>query len=221
MEGAAPRAADGHPDLSGVWDRGQPSGVFLRLDSLFKEGLPLEPWAAELAQSRQVSNSTGHPDAHCLPLHPVQLHTHPNPRKIVQTPGLVLIAYEANSGLRQIFLDGRTLPKAEDAQPWWYGYSVGRWDGDTLVVESNGFRDDGWLDERTGAPGTSALKLTERIRRPVFGRLEIDVTVDDPKAYTKPWSLHLTQSLMPDTELIEYICAENEQSVKHFPQRPK
>lgn len=216
MDAPAPRTADGHPDFSGVWDRGNPGSAFLRLDSVLTDGIPFQPWAAEVAKQRAAKDSQDHPDAHCLPLHPVQLHTHPQPRKIVQTPEAVVVIYESNGGLRQFFTDGRKLPKLEDAQPWWFGYSVGRWDGDTLIVESLGFRDDGWLDERTGAPGTNSLKLTERYTRPTYGRLEIDITVDDPKAYTKPFSFKVTQTLMPDTELIEFICAENEQSVKHF-----
>jgi hypothetical protein len=143
---AAPKTADGHPNLSGVWDRGMPpektQRPFQDLPSMFVGGLPLQPWAATLRAERKAQNSKDHPDAHCLPLHPVQLHSHPQPRKIIQTPGEVLIMYEANEGLRQIFTDGRGLPA--DAEPWWYGYSVGKWDGDTLVVESTGFRDLGW-----------------------------------------------------------------------------
>lgn len=216
MDAPAPRTADGHPDFSGVWDRGEPFSLFRALRSVVTE-IPYQPWAAELAKQREASGSVGHPDAHCLPLHPVQLHTHPYPRKIEQTPTEVIVMYEANGGLRQFFLDGRALPKVDDdVQPWWYGYSVAHWDGDVLVVESTGFRDDSWLDEGSGAPGTSALKLTERITRPVYGRLEISITIDDPKAYTKPFGFKITQALMPDTQLIEYICAENEQSVKHF-----
>jgi hypothetical protein len=216
MDGPPPRTPDGHPDFSGVWDRGMPGTSFLRLPSVVPDGLPYQPWAAQLAKQREASHSVGHPDAHCLPLHPVQLHTHPQPRKIVQTPTEVIVIYESNGGLRQFFLDGRALPKPNDVVPWWFGYSVGHWDGDVLVVETIGFRDDMWLDEGSGAPGTSALKLTERFTRPVYGRLEIEITIDDPKAYTKPFGFKITQALMPDTELIEFICAENEQSVKHF-----
>lgn len=215
MDAPAPKTADGHPDFSGVWDRGTPGSAFQRLPSVIKEGLPYQPWAAELARQREASHSIGHPDAHCLPLHPVQLHTHPQPRKIVQTADEVIVFYESNGGLRQFFLDGRSLPKNPD--PWWFGYSVGRWDGDALVVETTGFRDDTWLDEGSGAHGTSALKLTERFTRPVYGRLEIEITIDDSNAYTKPFGFKVTQALMPDTELIEFVCAENEQSVKHFP----
>ncbi len=125
-----------------------------------------------------------------------------------------MIIYEANGGLRQIFTDGRPLP-GPDAEPWWFGYSIGKWDGDTLVVESTGFRDDQWLDEE-GTPMSSSGRITERIRRPNYGTLEIEVRVDDPKTFSKPWSVKLKQSLLPEAELIEFVCAENEKSVRHM-----
>jgi hypothetical protein len=128
---------------------------------------------------------------------------------------VIVILYEANGGIRQIFTDGRPLPN-NDPQPWWYGYSIGKWEGDTLVVETTGFRDGGWLDVN-GAPLTDAAKMIERIRRPNYGSLEIDVTVDDPKAYTKPWTaVTIRQRLLPDDELIEFVCAENEKSTQRF-----
>ncbi len=181
---------------------------------MLPEGLPFQPWAAELRKQRLTDNSKDHPDAHCLPLNPVQLHSHPQPRKIVQTPGLILIIYEANNGLRQIFMDGRPLP-TDDPQPWWYGYSAGKWDGDTLVVETIGFRDNGWLDEE-GTPVTNAGKLTERFRRLNYGTMEIEITMDDPKTFTKPWTVKLNQRLMPDAELIEFVCGENNRSLPHL-----
>ena len=122
----------------------------------FKDGLPFTPWAAELQKARQSGNSKDNPDALCLPMGFMQFHTHPQPRKMIQTPGLLVIIYEANYGLRQIFTDGRPLP-TDDAQPFWYGYSVGKWDGDTLVVETTGLRDEGWLDVR-GSPFTEKAK---------------------------------------------------------------
>ena len=125
-----------------------------------------------------------------------------------------MILYEAQGGVRQIFMDGRSLP-GKDAEPWWYGYSIGHWDGDTLVVETNGFRDDVWLDVE-GSPLTNSGKMTERFRRTNYGNLEIEVTVDDPKAYTKPWTVKISQRLMLDTDLIEFICNENEKSVPHL-----
>jgi hypothetical protein len=238
MTAPAPRAADGRPDLSGTWEYIRltprvnvgvggaggtplPDGTIPNILSQFwdigfgmKEPLPFQPWAAELRKKRMADNQQDNPDAHCLPIGFMQLHTHPEPRKMVQTPGLLLITWEANYGLREIFLDGRSLP-GSDAQPWWYGYSVGKWDGDTLVVETNGLRDGGWLDV-LGSPFTDAAKVTERFRRVNYGNLEIDVTVDDPKAYTKPWTVTVKQRLMPNAELIEFICAENEKDAQHF-----
>lgn len=232
LNAPAPKTADGRPDLSGVWDRGMPPGApmprgggfgtppapgprpFQNLPSMLPDGLPFQPWAAELRKQRLAENSKDHPDAHCLPLHPVQLHSHPQPRKIVQTSGLVLIIYEANQGLRQIFTDGRPLPN-NDPEPWWFGYSVGKWEGDTLVAETIGFRDKGWLDEE-GTPVTTSGKLTERFRRLNYGTLEITITIDDPKTFTKPWTVTLNQKLMPDTELIEFVCGENNTSVRHL-----
>ena len=226
MAAPAPKTADGKPDLSGVWNRATPPPGFTaprgtvglvpfqNLPALLPDGLPLKPEAAEIRAKRLANNSKDHPDANCLPLHPFQLHSHIQPRKLVQTPTELVMIYESNNGLRQVFMDGRTLPK-DDVQPWWYGYSVGKWDGDTLVVESTGFRDDGWLDEQ-GTPGSDALKMTERLRRINYGTLEIEITVNDPKTFTKPWTVKLYQALMADTELIEFECAENNTSIKHY-----
>ena len=221
----APRTADGKPDLSGLWNyagilgfRGRPpdpppgtppEATFWNIEAGFKDGLPFQPWAAELRKQRMAANSTDNPDAACLPLGYMQLHTHSQPRRIVQTKNLIVIVYEANAGVRQIFLDGRPAPD-NDPQPWWFGYARGWWEGDTLVVETTHFKDDGWLDVN-GAPLTSEGKLIERFRRPNFGRLEIDVTIDDPKAYTRPWTARVNQRLLVDTALIEFVCLENEQ----------
>jgi hypothetical protein len=134
-------------------------------------------------------------------------------RKFVQTPGLLLILSERNVTYRQIFLDGRPLP--DDPNPSFSGYSTGAWKGDTLEVRTNGLRDDTWLD-RNGSPMTASAKLTERFRRVNLGRMEVEVTVDDPKAYTAPWTVKLTELLAPDTELLDYNCLENEKDVAHF-----
>jgi hypothetical protein len=231
LTGPTPRTADGKPDLAGNWIRGDgqlgpagggtltgpapafsagpPTTTFRNVAANIKEGLPLQPWAADLLKTRNAANSKDNPDAHCLPMGLMQFHNHGMPRKMIQTPGLVAIAYEGNYGLRYIFMDGRTLPTS-DAQPWWYGYSVGRWEGDTLVVESTGFKDDGWLDI-IGNPMTDSAKVTERFRRPNYGTLEIDVTIDDPKAYTRPWTVRVNQRVMLDSELMEFICLENQQ----------
>jgi hypothetical protein len=234
LEAPAPRAADGHPDLSGLWERVGPGGINPEFDALqtpnggppiatfwnigagFAGGLPYTPLAAELRRERMSNNQKNNPDARCLPMGLMQLHLHPQPRKIVQTPGLIVIMYEGNEGLRQIFTDGRPLPVAdENLQPWWYGYSAGRWEGDTLVVETVGFRDDVWLDV-FGSPLTNRGKLTERFTRLDYGRLQIDVTIEDPTAYTRPFTVRVNQKLFPDNELIEFICNENEKSVRHY-----
>ena len=243
LDAPAPKAPDGHPDLSGVWDlrgtggrgaaggpagRGPgaakgkapelppgtpPNATFKNIGSGFKEGLPLTSWAADLLQKRRSENSKDNPDAHCLPLGLMQLHMHPQPRKIIQTPGLIVILYEAQGGIRQIFTDGRPLPK--DPEPWWYGYSIGHWEDDTLVVETTGFRDDVWLDI-DGSPLTESGKMTERMKRLNYGTLQTDVTIEDPKAYTKPFTVRVTHRLLPDTDLIEFICTENDRSGPHL-----
>jgi hypothetical protein len=222
----APRTADGKPDLSGVW-RGAPAGggrrgapppepapgtpplaTFNNVASTFKDGLPLTPYASDLLAKRKARNSKDNPEASCLPMGIMQFWTQGFPRKFVQTPGLIVILYEASSGIRQIFTDGRALPAQGDPQPWYYGYSSGKWEGDTLVVETNNLRDDGWLDI-VGTPLTDQARITERFRRVNFGRMEIDITVNDPKAYTKPWTVRHAQDIMPDTDIIEFICEEN------------
>ena len=218
----APRTADGKPDFSGIWypspgrtEPGRPPlASFGNAGSGTPGGLPFQPWAAELQRKRAAANSWDNPDGLCKPQGPLQYHLDPQPRKIVQTPSQVLIIFESNYGLRTIYLDGRTLPRQGEPQPFWHGYSVGRWEGDTLVVESNNFHDDGWLDAR-GSPYTEALKVTERFRRVNYGQLDIEFTVDDPKAYTKPFTVRIDQRIATDgQELIEFICHENQMFLK-------
>ena len=234
----APRTADNKPDLTGIWQNDRTVGgtvaarssatppasnedllaiakrsPFWNIGSQFKDGLPFQPWAADLHRQRVADNSKDNPDAHCLPMGIMQFHNHGEPRKMIQTPQQIVILYEANAGLRQIFTDGRTLPK--DADPWWYGYSTGHWEGDTLVVQTAGFRDLGWLDVE-GSPLTDTAHIIERFRRPDFGHLEIEVTIDDPKAYTKPWTVTVHQHIMVDTEIIEFVCQENEKDAPHL-----
>jgi hypothetical protein len=244
----APKAPDGKPDLSGLWENpstpstvnasiagtggappipgtpprapqnqgagGGPVRLFFDIGAGVPGGLPFQPWALALKKQRTADNMKDNPDAHCLPMGNMQFHTHPQPRKIIQAPKVIVILYEGNAGIRQIFLDGRPLPN-NDPQPWWYGYSTGTWEGNTLVVQTSGFRDGGWLDV-AGSPLTAQATMTERFRRPNFGTLEIEVTVNDPKAYTRAWTVNLTQRLLPDEELIEFICNENEKSVRHY-----
>ena len=235
LEAPAPRTADGKPDLSGVWlnewfydgrvrpalkaGPGEPpSSTFANVGANFPKGLPLQPWAAKLLAERKEQNAKDNPDAYCLPMGIMQFHEHPQPRKMIQTPDVLVILYEGNAGVRQIFTDGRPSP-ANDPQPWWYGYSTGRWEGDTLVVRTTNLRDGGWLDI-DGSPLTDAATLTERFRRPNYGTLKIDVTIDDPKAYTAPFTVRVNQKLMVDgrldADLIEFICQENERSTPHM-----
>jgi len=231
LTGPPPRTADGTLDLSGLWIRGDgqlgpaggftapgpppafsagpPASTFRNVAANMKDGLPLQPWAAELQRRRDAENSKDNPDALCLPMGLMQFHNHGMPRRMVQSRNVLVINYEANYGVRTLFTDGRPLPGA-DAQPWWYGYSTGRWEGDTLVIETAGFRDDGWLDI-IGHPMTDRARMIERFRRPTFGTLEIDVTVDDPKAYSRPWTVRVNQRLLVDSEILEFVCLENQQ----------
>jgi hypothetical protein len=194
------------PPLAAFWD----------ISTNIPGGLPLTPWAADIKKKRMASDMKDNPDANCMPMGITQFHMQPQPRKIVQTPKLIVILYESNYGLRYIYLDGRTLPPQGEPQPWWYGYSTGRWEGDTLVVETNNLRGaeespyDGWLDVR-GTPFSGQAKFTERFRRPTFGKLEIDVTLDDAKALTKPFTVRINQRVMVDEEPIEFVCNENQQ----------
>jgi hypothetical protein len=218
----APRAADGKPDLSGTWELRKdrpcaPEGCpdmqlanqFFDIGFGLKGGLPFQPWAAALVKERMAHSGDDDPTSRCLPGGIVRMHTYPYLNKIVQLPGLVLILSERESTYREIFTDGRPLPS--DPIPAWRGYSSGRWDGDTLVVQSTGFRDGLWLD-RNGSPMTDAARVTERFRRVDYRRLEIEITVDDPKAYTRPWTATVTHLLMPDTDLAEFICLENDKN---------
>jgi hypothetical protein len=238
LAGPPPRTPDGKPDFSGLWepvrtakdppeynlngtaplpfpvpsapDDPPSAGLaqFLNIGVGFKDGLlPFTPWAAQLRAKRKADDNKDNPDALCLPLGLMQLHTHPQPRKVVQTPREMVVLYEANGNVRNILTDGRQLPN--DATPWWYGYSVGHWEGDTLVIETSGFRDDVWLDVE-GSPLTSSGKMTERWRRLKFGLMQIDITVEDPKAYTKRFTVRVNHQLMADTSLMEFVCEERD-----------
>jgi len=229
LEAPAPKTADGKPDFSGIWQNAwfvngrvtplpvsppgePPAATFADVFANFKGELPLQPWAAQVKAARKEQNSKDNPDAHCLPMGLMQFHMHPQPRKVLQTRDVIAILYEGNSGVRQIFIDGRPLP-GPDAQPWWYGYSTGHWEGDTLVIETAGFRDGGWLDIY-GSPLTDQAKMTERWQRMNYGSMQVDITIDDPKAYTKPFAVRVHHRIAVDgpqldAELIEFICNEN------------
>jgi hypothetical protein len=246
MDAPPPQMPDGTPDLSGLWMRtrsgpppeGGPGGggvslepeqapvpldpdappiaAFFEAGENIEGGLPYTPWAKEIKDQRTELNARDNPDANCMPMGFLQFHQQPQPRMIIQTEKMILIEYEANYGVRHIYLDGRELPPLGEPQPWWYGYSVGHWEDDDLVVETNNLRGaedsefDAWLDVN-GSPYSREAKITERFRRPTFGHLQIDFTVDDPKAYTRPWTVRVDQRLLPDQELIEFICNENQQ----------
>jgi hypothetical protein len=177
------------------------------------EDVPLQPWAAQLYKERIDNNGKDHPGVRCLPSGIPEKNNIPDGLKVVQTPDVLIFLYESRTIYRQVFTDGRSLPK--DAQPTWMGYSIRHWEGDTFVVETMGQNGKTWLDMR-GLPGTEALQVTERYTRPTIGTINIDVTIDDPMAYTKPWSVKLSWKLVPDTDLIESICEENSKDLPHM-----
>ena len=226
LEAPTPRTADGKPDLSGMWepDKNQPCPPIGCFDAVLAKhfldigwgrpgGLPFQPWAAALVKARAQQNLIEDPGSNCQPLGIVKNHSMPFIKKIIQIPGLIVILNEREVTYRQIFTDGRPLPV--DPQPSYNGYSTGRWEGNDLVVVSKGFRDGIWLD-RAGSPITPDATITERFRRENYGHLDIDVTIDDPKAYTAPWTVTLNQFIVLNTEMIDYHCAENEKDSKHF-----
>ncbi|HUI80062.1 MAG TPA: hypothetical protein VLY24_19175 [Bryobacteraceae bacterium] len=208
----APKTPDGKPDLSGTW---QPKfGYTGNIAKDLKPGeVPFKPWAEALYTHRVETISKDDPQARCVLSGVPRENVVPYPFKIYNTPnGVMVILYEALHSYRQIFMDGRKLPK--DPNPAWMGYSIGHWDGDTLVVESSGFVENNWLDNN-GHPGTESMRLTERFHRRDFGHIDLAMTIDDAKAYTKPWTVNLGFDYA-DTELIEYVCDENEKDVRHL-----
>jgi hypothetical protein len=223
-----PRLPDGKPDLSGLWHASNPNrcvpgtGQFVEcgaeiggsalggnLGRNLPGGLPYLPHAAKLMAARHADDSRDDPHVRCLPDNPPRHWTLPHLTKAIHNPKLLVLLYEVNAMYRQIFIDGRPLPA--DPNPSWNGYSTAAWEGDVLVVRTNGFRDGLWLD-MGGTPMTDAATMTERIRRPNYGRLDIQITVDDPKAYTRPWTVEMPLQITLDTELIDEICLENEKS---------
>jgi hypothetical protein len=202
---------------------GPPVATFFEAGGNMEGGLPYTQWAKDIRKKRfDELQARDNPDANCLPMGFLQFHQQPQPRRImnVANPKMLLIEYEANYGLRHIYLDGRKLPPQGEPTPFWYGYSVGHWDGDTLIVETNNLRGaedskfDGWLDVN-GSPYSEQAKFTEKIRRPTYDHLQIDTTVEDPKAYTKPWTVRVDQRLVVDQDLIEFICNENQTFRQH------
>src|SRR5262245_40184569 len=200
------RTADGKPDLSGFWMPSNPVKHLLNLAADLKpEEIPLNASAKTIYDERIDNNGKDHPGARCLPSGIPEKLNIPDGLKLVQTPDLLIFLHESRTIYRQVFTDGRSLPK--NAQTTWMGYSMERWEGDTLVVKTSGHNGNTWLDMR-GLPGTESLRVIERYNRPNIGRMNIDVTIEDPSAYTKPWSVKLSWRLEPDTDLIESICEE-------------
>jgi len=210
LSAPAPKMPDGKPDLSGIWA----SADNKYLQNLAADGIevPFQPWAEKLYKERSENLGKGRPSERCLTHGVTDFDALGINWKIIQTPGMIAVLYEAYNHYRQIFLDGRPLPKP--TQPAYLGYSVGRWEGETLVVDTAGFNDVGWLDDG-GHPQTEALHVTERFRRRDFGHMDLQLTIDDPKAYTKPWGPTLRLNFQPDDELMESIC-ENEKDVPHM-----
>ena len=205
----APKMPDGKPDLSGVWEHLNARTTAYYLDGI---EIPWQPWAKAVFDQRTADNQKDNPESQCLPRGTPKADAF-DIHKIVQTPGLILVLYEYQTTFRQIFLDGRVL--AKDPNPTWAGYSVGHWEGDTLVVESKGFNGKAWLSGR-GNPTTDALHVTERMRRRDFGHMDIQITIDDPKAYTKPWTITENPHLLADTDLLESVCEENNKDARHI-----
>jgi hypothetical protein len=215
MKAPPRRMPDGHVDLSGFWMPSDNVRHLLNLASDMKpEDIPLQSWAAAVYKERIENNGKDHPGVRCWPSGIPEKLSIPDGLKVVHSPDLLLFLYESRTIYRQVFTDGRPLPPP-DVQPTWMGYSIGRWDGDTMIVETVGSNGKTWLDMR-GLPATEALRVIERYTRPTIGRIDIEVTIDDPKAYTRPWKVNLQWSLVPDTDLIESICEENSKDLPHM-----
>jgi hypothetical protein len=229
MSGPVPRLADGKPDFSGIWTTAEPnrgggnsssngdkpadptaitaSRQMANIGVDLAGGLPYQPWLVPIVKERTANNAKDDPHIRCLPDNFIRAYGLPHLLKFVHTPNLLVVLNEMNAGYRQVFTDARALP--EDPNPSWQGYSSARWSGDTLIIDTVGLRDDTWIDWN-GSVVTEAAKVREQIRRPDFGHLEVQITVDDPKAYTKPWTVTLKERIVVDTELVDEICLENE-----------
>jgi hypothetical protein len=226
----APHAADGRPDLSGIWaaecaiygrDSCFTRSLFFNLAKDLKpDDVQMTPWAAQIQAQRESRNHVDDPYGYCLPPGTPRINFGGGPFKILHTPQITALLYETLVGMtfRQVFTDGRPLP--EVIEPTWLGYSVGRWDGDTFVVETTGFRDGGWLDTFKGRPHSDALHVTERFQRIDFGHMELTITIDDPKAFAKPWTIKAPLLLLPDTELVEAFCDGHDRTMTHRDVQP-
>jgi hypothetical protein len=225
LAGPLPRTADGKPDLSGIWavecaiygvDSCFIQSAFFDLAKDLKPGdVQMTPWAAAIQEQREKRDHVDDPYGYCLPPGVPRIDYAGGPFKILATPQVTALLYETLVGMifRQVFTDGRSLPAV--AEPTWLGYSVGRWEEDTFVVETTGLRDAGWLDTRKAHPHSDALHLTERFRRIDFGHMELTINIDDPKAYLKPWTAKVKLHLRPDTDLLEAFCDAHDKTMEH------
>jgi hypothetical protein len=227
MAGPTPRLADGKPDLSGIWISAKRDADVASNGNDLASGpqmanigvelpggrLPYQDWQLPIVKERTDNLAIDDPHIRCLPDNFIRAYGLPHMLKFVHTPDLLVVLNEMNAGYRQIFTDARALP--DTPAPAWQGYSSAKWQGDTLVVDTIGLRDDTWIDWN-GSVVTESAKVREEIRRPDYGHLEIKLTVDDPKAYTKPWSVTLKQRIVVDAELIDEVCLENEQFVQRM-----
>ncbi len=215
LNGPAPKTADGKPDISGVWMAPQPPNWYLPdLTKDLKPGdVVMTTWAKALYEKRKSANGKDDPTGFCFPAGVPRSYNPPYPFKIVSTPGLVMYLFEAVQTYRQVFTDGRQVPPI--AEPTWMGYSTGRWDGDAFVIETSKFKDEAWLDN-DGHPGSDQMRVTERLRRKDYGHLNVEITINDPKAYAKPWSMTLPLTLDAGGDLIEFVCVENNRDVPHL-----
>lgn len=233
-----PKASNGKPDLSGIWVTDFPvrpagRGGAAPVNALTAPGehegasrywtniladfpaqsSPLQPEAAAAYQARRARTSVDSPRAHCMPASPTAAILGPDLLRIVQTPTHLVMLFEQIRNFREVFMDGRKSP--ENPDPTYNGYSVGHWEDDTLVIETNGFNDKGWFDAG-GHTYSSALKLTERLRRRDYGHMDLEIKVDDPKTFTQAFTVKVTQTLQPDTALLEDFCTEGERDLAHM-----
>lgn len=220
LSAPAPRAPDGRPDLSGLWaspclDCGAAERQFFDLTRNVKPPVEMTPWAAAIQKQRESRDHIDDPFGYCLPPGVPRIHFVVGSYRIVTTPGVTAFLHETAVGMmfRQVFTDGRALPAV--TEPTWLGYSVGRWDGDTFVVETAGFKDRGWLDTQKGHPHSDALRVTERFHRRDFGHIDLAITIDDPKAFVRPWTAATVLTFLPDTEMFEAFCDNHDKTMEH------
>jgi len=221
----APKTPDGKADLSGIWaaecgvqgrDACWTESLFFDLaKGLRADDVQMTPWAQGIQAQRETRNHVDDPYGYCLPPGTPRINFDGGPFKILHTREVTAFLYETFAGMtfRQIFTDGRSLPQT--SEPTWLGYSVGRWEGDAFVVETTGFKDGGWLDTRKGRPHSDALHVTERFRRTDFGHMQLTITINDRKAFLKPWTVQTRLILLPDTELVEAFCDNHDKTMEH------